>query len=81
MKQRMSSNLLFSKAEPKEFVDRIEIKEKIIEICDSMLANPKTFFKVIDIYGIGGIGKSRLMTELKSELKNSPCISRFLYSL
>lgn len=70
MKQRMSSNLLFSKAEPKEFVDRIEIKEKIIEICDSMLANPKTFFKVIDIYGIGGIGKSRLMTELKSELKN-----------
>lgn len=45
MKQRMSSNLLFSKAEPKEFVDRIEIKEKIIEICDSMLANPKTFLK------------------------------------
>ena len=66
----MSNALLFSKAEPKEFVDRTEIKEKIIEACDSMLANPKTYFKVIDIYGIGGIGKSRLITELKGELKN-----------
>lgn len=70
MKQRLSVNLLFSKPEQKEFVDRTEIRGKAIEACGNMEDNPKTYFKVIDIYGIGGIGKSRLISELKSELKN-----------
>lgn len=70
MKQKISSDILFSKPEQKEFVDRTEIRGKVVEACSCMENNPKTYFRVIDIYGIGGIGKSRLISELKSELKN-----------
>lgn len=70
MKQRIPADLLFSKPEQKEFVDRTEIRGKVIEACNNMENNLDAYFKVIDIYGIGGIGKSRLISELKIELKN-----------
>lgn len=71
MKQRTAENILFSKSEAKEFVDRSEIREQVSGFCSELLCNLDSYFKVVDIYGIGGIGKSRLITELKNEISNN----------
>jgi tetratricopeptide (TPR) repeat protein len=77
MKQRVSAETLFETTQPKEFVDRTEIKEKVITACDCMLNAPQSYFKVIDIYGIGGIGKTRLIAELEEEIKKKLSGIRF----
>lgn len=70
MKHRILADQIFSKPEPKDFVDRNEIKETVFAMCDNMLSDPNNYFKVVGIYGIGGIGKSWLINELKEGLKN-----------
>ncbi len=47
MKQRIPADLLFSKPEQKEFVDRTEIRGKVIEACNNMENNLDAYFKVI----------------------------------
>lgn len=68
MKHGQSAIALFNKPELKKFVDRDEIRKITADVCNNMLKKPDEYFKVIDIYGIGGIGKSCLLSELKNEI-------------
>lgn len=67
MKKRIPGDILFRKTEPNEFVDRFEIIEQISKFCE-LLRDFNGYFKVINIFGIGGIGKSRLIAELRNEI-------------
>ena len=51
-----------------EFVDRTEIRECIMTIVKNRIQE-KDFFKLISIYGMGGIGKTCLINELESKIK------------
>lgn len=50
-----------------EFVDRTEIREYIMGIIKNRIQEID-FFKLISIYGMGGIGKTCLINELESEI-------------
>lgn len=54
-----------------KFVDRTEIRSIIMNECEHKMQK-KDYFKVIGIYGIGGIGKTRLIEKIKETIKLSP---------
>lgn len=54
-----------------KFVDRTEIRSIIMDECDYKMQKDD-YFKVIAIYGIGGIGKTRLIEKIKETIKSSP---------
>lgn len=60
----------FSTSSPK-FVDRTEIRSIIMEECEHKMQK-EDYFKVIAIYGIGGIGKTRLIEKIKETITSSP---------
>ncbi len=66
MKNRKSSGLLFASNNKSKFVDREEIRGIVTNECNKVKNNPN-YFKVIDIYGLGGMGKSSLLAELKKD--------------
>ena len=49
---------------PKRFVDRTELQD-IVSFSISKLLNCDNYHEIIAIYGIGGIGKSRFLTEVR----------------
>lgn len=57
--------------ETSRFIDRSEIRDLVMyEIQHKM--QQENYFKVISIYGIGGIGKSCLINELKNNINELP---------
>lgn len=66
MKQRISSTELFYRKKV-NFVDREEIRSIVKKECYYLNKNDR-YFRVIDIYGLGGMGKTCLLHTLKSEI-------------
>ncbi|WP_310602446.1 hypothetical protein [Anaerosporobacter sp.] len=58
------------KSPTKEFVNRTEIRNIIMQECEQKIQK-KNYFKTIAIYGIGGIGKTRLIEKIKETIQNS----------
>lgn len=55
---------------PQKFVNRTEIRNIIMQECEHKMQN-SDYFKVIAIYGIGGIGKTKLIEKIKETIDNS----------
>lgn len=55
---------------PLAFVDREEIRSIIMDECEHKMQK-HDYFKVIAVYGIGGIGKTRLIEKIKETIKQS----------
>ena len=64
---------------PKKFVDRDELFELITSSL-SWLQNDSNYFDVISIHGIGGIGKSRFLEELKEHVAGTSENIEFIYT-
>ena len=67
MKQRVSSIELFDKKKSC-FVDREEIRNIVRQECNILKNNNSPYFRVINIYGMGGMGKTSLLHALRSEI-------------
>lgn len=64
----------------KIFADRIEPMEKVRKETDNIIHNDFNK-KIINFYGIGGIGKTRFMNEFKRSLKNYEMVEHAMVSL
>ena len=69
MKQRKSSEELFDRKKDC-FVDREEIRGIVKKECNNLIKNSSTYFRVINIYGLGGMGKTSLLHALSSEIND-----------
>lgn len=63
--------------EDNKFVDRSEIRTLIINEIEHKIQKTD-YFKVISIYGMGGIGKSCLLNEIKNQVSRLDKAYRFL---
>lgn len=57
--------------ETSKFIDRSEIRDLVMHEIQYKIQQ-ENYFKVISIYGIGGIGKSCLINELKNSIEELP---------
>lgn len=55
---------------PQKFVDRTEIRNFIMNECEHKMQD-SLYFKIIAIYGIGGIGKTKLIEKIKETISKS----------
>lgn len=69
MKKRLSSIELFEEKKV-NFVDREEIRKIVRDECNELIKKGDRYFRVIDIYGLGGMGKTSLLHTLKSEISD-----------
>ena len=53
----------------REFVDRNKIRTLVLD--EARRSNQESYFKVLEIYGFGGMGKTRLLAELEDEISDS----------
>lgn len=65
---------------PKKFVDRDELRTAVDHSANALLEN-QNYHEVITIYGMGGIGKSRFLKEIrKSIFEKSPKKMELIYA-
>ena len=61
-----------------KFVDRTEIRKIIMDECEHKMQK-SDYFKVIAIYGIGGIGKTKLIEKIKETINRSQYNRKLLH--
>lgn len=71
-------SITHSNYDTSKFVNRTEIRDIIMYECEHKMQN-SSYFKVIAIYGIGGIGKTKLLEKIKETIKASDYSRKILH--